>query len=49
MRRSDGIRFTSAGADKLAFYVSQTIKLYYHGGGGSASRSPMRWPAPTRR
>jgi len=34
MRKSDGIRFTTAGADKLAFYVSQTIKLYYHGTGG---------------
>ena len=34
MRRSDGIRFTNAGADKLAFYVSQTLKLYYHGTGG---------------
>jgi uncharacterized protein len=33
MRRSDGVRFTSAGADKLAYYVSQSIKLYYHGGG----------------
>src|SRR3569832_644489 len=33
MRRSDGIRFTNAGADKLAFYVSQTLKLYYHGTG----------------
>ncbi len=33
MRRSDGVRFTSAGADKLAYYVSQTIKLYYRGGG----------------
>jgi uncharacterized protein len=34
MRRSDGVRFTSAGADKLAFYVSQSIKLYYRGGAG---------------
>ena len=34
MRKTDGIRFTTAGADKLAFYVSQTIKLYYHGTGG---------------
>src|SRR3569833_2129208 len=34
MRKSDGIRFTNAGADKLAFYVSQTLKLYYHGSGG---------------
>jgi len=33
IRRSDGIRFTSAGADNLAYYVSQTIKLYYRGGG----------------
>jgi len=32
IRRSDGVRFTSAGADKLAYYVSQTIKLYYRGG-----------------
>ncbi|MEP7240930.1 MAG: DUF459 domain-containing protein, partial [Devosia sp.] len=34
MRKDDGIRFTNAGADKLAFYVSQTIKLYYRGGAG---------------
>lgn len=34
MRRSDGVRFTSAGDDKVAYYVSQTLKLYYHGGGG---------------
>jgi hypothetical protein len=34
IRKSDGIRYTTAGADKLAFYVSQTIKLYYHGTGG---------------
>lgn len=34
MRKSDGVRFTSAGADKLAFYVSQSIKLYYRGGAG---------------
>jgi hypothetical protein len=33
MRKSDGIHFSAAGADKLAFYLSQTIKLYYHGGG----------------
>lgn len=32
MRRSDGIRFTSAGADKLAFYVTQSLKLFYRGG-----------------
>ena len=33
MRKSDGIHFTAAGADKLAYYLNQTIKLYYHGGG----------------
>ncbi|HEX4297658.1 MAG TPA: DUF459 domain-containing protein [Devosia sp.] len=34
MRKADGLRFTAAGADKLAFYVSQSIKLFYHGSGG---------------
>ena len=38
MRKDDGIHFTAAGADKLAFYVSQTIKLYYRGGGGVGHR-----------
>lgn len=33
IRKDDGIHFSSAGADKLAFYVSQSIKLYYRGGG----------------
>jgi uncharacterized protein len=33
MRREDGIHFSAAGADKLAFYLSQTLKLYYRGGG----------------
>ena len=33
MRRDDGVRFSNAGADKLAFYLSQQLKLYYHGGG----------------
>ncbi|HEY8595998.1 MAG TPA: DUF459 domain-containing protein [Devosiaceae bacterium] len=32
MRKSDGIHFANAGADKLAFYVNQSLKLYYHGG-----------------
>ena len=35
LRRDDGVRFTADGADKLAFYLSQSIKLYYHGGAGS--------------
>lgn len=34
MRKEDGIHFSPAGADKLAFYLSQTLKLYYRGGGG---------------
>ncbi len=33
MRKDDGIHFSSAGADKLAFYLSQTLKNYYRGGG----------------
>jgi hypothetical protein len=33
MRKSDGIHLTSAGADKLAFYVSQSIGNFYVGGG----------------
>jgi uncharacterized protein len=34
MRKDDGIHFSAAGADKVAFYLSQTLKLYYRGGGG---------------
>jgi hypothetical protein len=33
MRKDDGIHFSSAGADKLAFYLSQSLKNYYRGGG----------------
>jgi hypothetical protein len=33
MRKEDGIHFSSAGADKLAFYLAQTLKLYYRGAG----------------
>ena len=33
MRKDDGIHFSAAGADKLAFYLNQSIKIYYHGGG----------------
>ncbi len=32
MRKDDGIHFSSAGADKLAFYLSQSIQTYYRGG-----------------
>lgn len=35
MRKDDGIHFSAAGAAKLAFYVSQSIKLFYRGGGVS--------------
>ena len=34
MRKDDGIHLSAAGADKVAFYLSQTLKLYYRGGGG---------------
>ncbi|MBN9317177.1 MAG: DUF459 domain-containing protein [Devosia sp.] len=33
MRKDDGIHFSAAGADKLAFYVSQSLRNYYRGGG----------------
>jgi len=33
MRKDDGIHFSSAGADKLAFYLSQPIRTFYRGGG----------------
>ena len=33
MRKDDGIHFSSAGADKLAFYLSQTIRTFYRGSG----------------
>lgn len=41
MRRSDGIHFTNAGADKVAFYASQSIKLVSHGGAGLAVVDPL--------
>ncbi|KKC34247.1 DUF459 domain-containing protein [Devosia psychrophila] len=34
MRKDDGIHFSTAGADKLAFYISQTISAVYRGGSG---------------
>lgn len=34
MRKDDGIHFSNAGADKLAFYLNQSIRLFYRGGGG---------------
>ncbi len=34
MRKDDGIHFSTGGADKLAFFLSQSIKLFYRGGGG---------------
>ena len=33
MRKDDGIHFSTAGADKLAFYLAQSLKLYYRGAG----------------
>ena len=32
MRKDDGIHFSTAGADKLAFYLSQSIQAFYRGG-----------------
>ncbi|MBD8066434.1 DUF459 domain-containing protein [Devosia sp. PTR5] len=32
MRKDDGIHFAAAGADKLAFYVSQSVRTFYRGG-----------------
>lgn len=33
MRKDDGIHFSTAGSDKLAFYISQSIRTFYRGGG----------------
>lgn len=42
MRKDDGIHFSTAGADKLAFYISQTIGSVYRGGGVSiAAADPL--------
>jgi hypothetical protein len=41
MRRSDGIHFATAGADKVAYYVSQSIRLFAHGGAGLAVTDPL--------
>lgn len=35
MRKDDGIHFSAAGSDKLAFYISQAMKSFYRGGGVS--------------
>jgi uncharacterized protein len=32
MRKDDGIHFSSAGSDKLAFYISQAMSRFYRGG-----------------
>lgn len=32
MRKDDGIHFSAAGADKLAFYISQSMRTFYRGG-----------------
>jgi hypothetical protein len=43
MRKDDGIHLSTAGADKLAFYLSQTLRNYYRGGGtvGLAVADPL--------
>lgn len=37
MRKDDGIHFSAAGADKVAFYISQSIRTFYRGGGISVA------------
>ncbi len=37
MRKDDGIHFSNAGSDKLAFYISQAIRSFYRGGGISVA------------
>lgn len=32
MRKGDGIHFSAAGSDKLAFYINQSLKRFYRGG-----------------
>jgi hypothetical protein len=32
MRKDDGIHYSAAGSDKLAFYISQTMRSFYRGG-----------------
>jgi hypothetical protein len=34
MRKDDGIHFAAGGADKVAYYLSQSVRLFYRGGGG---------------
>lgn len=41
MRKADGIHFATAGADKVAYYVSQSIRLFAHGGAGLAVADPL--------
>lgn len=32
MRKDDGIHFSAAGADKVAFYINQSLRTFYRGG-----------------
>lgn len=43
MRKDDGIHYSTGGADKLAFYLSQSLRTYYRGGGavGLAVADPL--------
>jgi hypothetical protein len=41
MRKSDGIHFTNAGADKVVSYANQALKLFVHGGTGLAVVDPL--------
>jgi hypothetical protein len=41
MRRSDGVHFTNAGADKVVSYANPALKLFVHGGAGLAVADPL--------
>ena len=42
MRKSDGVHFANAGADKVAYYASQIVKLFIHGGSGIVVADPLK-------
>jgi hypothetical protein len=41
MRKSDGIHFSTAGSDKVAFFVDKAVKLFYRGGQISVAVADM--------
>lgn len=41
MRKSDGIHFSAAGSDKLAFYIDRAIRPHHAGGGSTVEVSDL--------